>query len=207
MKDRCPANRKEVKTPMAKPGKIPTKRRGRVFKTSTVGELEKLLSKGDGIVLMNNRGLTVAQTGELRRQLRANNVAVKVAKNTLIKRALESSGYEVGPIEPLLTGPTMLAVGMSDPVSPAKLVTAFLKTAEDKLEIKGGLLEKKLLSAAKVGDLAKLPSREELVARMLGSLQAPAQNMAYALNACVSQVAWALAARQRQLEEESGSAA
>lgn len=190
---------------MAKLGKIPQKRRGRTHRVKAVEELEKLFGKGDGIVLMNNKGLSVAQATQLRTMMRENKVAVKIAKNTLIKIALKNTGYDVGDdLDKLLKGPTMIAVGLEDPVSPAKGVTQFLKDNEEKLEIKGGLLEKKLLDVSKVEALAKLPGREELIGMLLGSMLAPAQNLCYALNASVSQFAWALSAYQRKLEEEGG---
>jgi large subunit ribosomal protein L10 len=192
---------------MAKLGKTPTKRRGRTYKVTAVEELERLFAQGDGIVLMNNKGLTLGEATALRAQMRANKVAVKVAKNTLIRLALRNTGYDTAEVEKALVGPTILAIGLADPVSPAKGVTEFLKTYEEKLEIKGGLLEKKFLDRAKVEALAKLPGREQLIAQMLGSLQAPAQNLCYALNACVTQFAWALSAYQRKLEEGQGSGA
>lgn len=186
---------------MAKLGKIATKRRGRGYKTEAVDELEKLFGSGDGIVLMNNKGLTVAEISELRKRMRESKVAVKVAKNTLIKLALKNTGYELDGLQDKLVGPTLIAVGLEDPVTPAKLAVGFLKDHEERLEIKGGILEKKVLDARRVVELSKLPGREELIARMLGSLQAPVQNMAYALNAAVSQFAWALNAHQKKLEE------
>jgi large subunit ribosomal protein L10 len=195
---------------MAKMGKAATKRRGRAPKVEAVSELEKLFSSGDGIVLLNNNGLTLGQMTALRRRLRNKGVAVKVAKNTLLKRALASTGYDTEgladrdkrTLDGVLSGPTLIAVGLEDPVTPAKEVQGFMKENEEaRLEIKGGLLEKKLLTAAQVDELAKLPGREELIARMLGSMNAPAQNTAGVLYACVAQFGYALAAYQRKLEE------
>lgn len=195
---------------MAKIGKAASKRRGRAPKLEAVSKLEELFSTGDGIVLMNNHGLTLGQMTALRRRLRNKGVAVKVAKNTLLKRALASSGYDTAglsdrdkrTLEAALTGPTIIAIGLEDPVTPAKEVEGFLKENEEaRLEVKGGLLEKKLLTAAQMGELAKMPGREELIARMLGSMNAPAQNTAGVLYACVAQFGYALAAHQRKLEE------
>jgi large subunit ribosomal protein L10 len=200
---------------MAKIGRAATKRRGRAPKIEAVSELEALFGTGDGIVLMNNHGLTLSQMTAFRRQLRNKGVAVKVAKNTLLKRALASSGYDTEGMADrdkrtlvnALTGPTLIAVGLEDPVTPAKEVQGYLKANEDaRLEVKGGLLEKKLMTASEMEALAKLPGREELIARMLGSMNAPAQNLAGVLYACVAQFGYALAAHQRKLEE-SGEAA
>lgn len=194
---------------MAKLGKIATKRRGRVHKVEAIGELERLFREGDGIVLLNNKGLTVEESQKLRRSLREKGVAVKIAKNTLVRMALANTGHDLdaaespkaGSIRDKLVGPTVVAVGLEDPISPAKGVMDFLKDHEGKLEVKGGILEKKVLDTDAVIALSKLPGREELIAKLLGSLQAPAQNMAYALNAAVSQFAWALSAHQRNLEQ------
>ncbi len=195
---------------MAKIGRAATKRRGRAPKIEAVSELEKLFETGDGIVLMDNHGLTLGQMTSLRRRLRNKGVAVKVAKNTLLKRALASSGYDTEglsdrdkrSLENALTGPTIIAVGLEDPVTPAKEVQGFLKENEGaRLEVKGGLLEKKLMTASQMEELAKLPGREELIARLLGSMNSPAQNTAGVLYACVAQFGYALAAHQRKLEE------
>jgi len=194
---------------MAKPGKIPTKRRGRGIKTSTIDELQELFEKGDGIVLMNNKRMTVSHSSALRSQLREQGVAVKIAKNTLIRIALERAGYDTSTTQSLLSGPTVLAVGLNDPVSAAKGITAFLKEFKDEeppIEVKGGLLEKKVIGISGVTALSNMPGREEMLASLLGSMMAPAQNLAYGLNAAVSQFAWALSAYQRQMEEQQGGA-
>lgn len=190
---------------MAKLGREARKRRGRAPKVRAVEELTGLLKDGDGIVFMNNNGLSLAQATAFRTQLRANNVAVKVAKNTLIKIALKGADIDPSIIEDKLVGPTMIAIGLEDPISPAKCVMKFLKDNEEaRLEVKGGILksDEKALDANGVEQLSKLPGREEMIAMLLGSLNAPAQNMVYALNASVSQFAWALSAHQRNLEAQ-----
>ena len=190
---------------MAKLGKIPQKRRGKAGKAKTQEALEKMFSTGDGAVFFDNNGLTVQQVTKLRASLRQSNCAVKVAKNTLISRALEATGRDPKAFASLLKGPTVAAIGLEDPVSAAKGIKAFLKSIEgdekQPLVIKGGMLEGKVLSAADVDRLAAMPGREEMISMFLGSLQAPAQNLAYALNATVSQFAWALNAYKTKLEE------
>ncbi len=193
---------------MAKPGKSATKRRGKAPKVAAVAEMEQMFRSGDGLVFFDNNGLTVKQVSELRSSLRENKVAVKVAKNTLIKLALKNAGYDVAGLEPFLVGPTVVAVGLEDPISPAKGVMKFLKDNEEaRLSVKGGIVGEELLDAAGVDKLAQMPGREEMIARMLGSMNAPAQNMAYVLNACVSQFVWGLSAYQRKLEGEGQAAA
>ena len=199
---------------MAKLGKIATKRRGKAHKVVAIDELQSLFTGGQGIVLMDNKGLSVEESSNFRRQLRGKNVAVKIAKNTLIGIALKNAGYDIDAVDETakaaikdkLVGPTIVAVGLEDPVSPAKGIMEFLKDNEDKVEIKGGLLEGRLINKESVLELSKLPGREEMISMLLGSLNAPAQNLCYAMNACVSQFAWALAAHQRKLEEEASAA-
>jgi len=199
-------NPKGGETKMAKIGKEARKRRGRAPKVAAVAELKDMFEKGDGIVFMDNHGLTLAQATVFRQQLRGQNVAVKVEKNTLLKRAFQDAGIDPEKFSDKLTGPTMVAVGLEDPISPAKGIAKFLKENEGaRLEIKGGILksESEPLDVSGVDKLSKLPGREEMIALLLGSLNAPTQNMCYALNASVSHMGYALAALQRKLEEEA----
>jgi large subunit ribosomal protein L10 len=187
---------------MAKLGKTPTKRRGRTPKVEVVAELEKMFRAGDGFVFFENHGLSVKQVSDLRDRLRENKVAVKVAKNTLIRIALKNAGYEIADLDPKLVGPTVVAVGLEDPISPAKGLVKFMKDNDTaRMALKAGILGEKVLDEKGVESVAKMPGREEMLAALVGSLNAPAQNMAYGLNAAVSQFAWALSAYQRQLEE------
>jgi len=190
---------------MAKPGREATKRRGRAPKIQAVEELTTLFKDGDGIVLMNNNGLSLAQVTTFRQSLRENKVAVKVAKNTLLKRALKEADIDPAIVEDKLVGPTMIAVGLEDPISPAKCVMKYLKDNEEaRLEVKGGILksESEALDVKRVEALSKLPGREEMIGMLLGSLNAPAQNMAYAMNNAVAKLGWALAAHQANLEAQ-----
>jgi len=190
---------------MAKPGREATKRRGRAPKIQAVEELTTLFKDGDGIVLMNNNGLSLAQVTTFRQSLRENKVAVKVAKNTLLKRALKEADIDPAIVEDKLVGPTMIAVGLEDHISPAKCVMKYLKDNEEaRLEVKGGILksESEALDVKRVEALSKLPGREEMIGMLLGSLNAPAQNMAYAMNNAVAKLGWALAAHQANLEAQ-----
>lgn len=186
---------------MAKLGREPKKRRGRAPKVSVVQEVTDALKAGHGFVLARNKGLNWSQATELRKKMREGKVVVKVAKNTLLRLALTNAGIDPAPLKALLKQETMIIIGQEDPVTPAKLLTEFLKGNEEKIEIKGGLLEGKVIDVAGVQALAKLPGRNEMIAQILGSLQAPAQNLVYALNATVAQIVYAVDARRRQLEE------
>ncbi len=189
---------------MAKPGREARKRRGLAPKEAVVAFAAGLIEKGHGFLLCNNKGVTLAEATALRAKLRENNVALKVVKNTLLKRALEKNGIDPGQFGTLLTRETVLAVGLEDPVVPAKLIAEFCKKNE-RFEIKGGYLDGAVLDAAKVQELAQLPGREELLQRFLGSLQAPAQNFVFALNATVSNPVYVLDAIRRKKEEEEAA--
>ena len=141
----------------------------RLEKETEVSRLQGLFKSNDIAVLTDYRGLSVAQDVQLRRQLREAGVEYHVAKNTLIKLACHANEQQA--LDPYLEGPTALAFAQ-DPVSVAKLLTAFIKEVK-KTEIKAGLLGDKLISAAEVDALAKLPSREVLLAQVVGVFQAP----------------------------------
>jgi large subunit ribosomal protein L10 len=185
---------------MAKLGREARKTRGRAPKIKVIDEMTEILKSGHGFVLANNKGLTLAEATELRVQCREANVKLKVVKNTLLRRSLDNAGIESGQFESLLKLETVIAVGLEDPISPAKVLAQFLKKHENKLEFKGGYLEGNLIDAAGVEVLSQMPGRDELLSKMLGSLQAPVQNLVYALNACVGKVVYAVDAYKRKLE-------
>ena len=187
---------------MAKPGREARKRRGRAPKEAVIAFTATLIQKGHGFLLCNNKGLTLAEATQLRAKLRENNVALKVVKNTLLKRALDRAGIDPDQFGDLLTRETVIAVGLEDPVVPAKLIAEFCKK-NDRFEMKGGYLDGAVLDAAKAQELSRLPGREELLQRFLGSLQAPPQKLVFALNATVSNTVYVLDAIRRKKEEEA----
>lgn len=194
---------------MAKLGREASKKIGKGPKLATVGELKSLFETGDGFVFLNNKGITLKQVTAFRKELRDKKVAVKVAKNTLIKIALKETGIELGNFESKFVGPTVVAVGLEDPITPAKTILNYLKNNDTvPLEVKGGILksEGKTLDAAGVEQLSKLPGREEMISMLLGSLNAPAQNLCYAMNNSVAKFAWALQALATKLESEGQAA-
>lgn len=127
------------------------------------------------VVLVDYRGLTVAQDTELRKQLREAGVIYKVCKNTMMKRAFE--GTEFAGLEEYLEGPSALVVSKDDATAPARIICKFAKTAEA-LEVKAGVVEGNVYDAAGINELSKVPSREELLSKLLGSLQSPITNFA-----------------------------
>ncbi len=131
-------------------------------------------------IIVDYRGLTVAQVTELRKQLREAGIEFRVYKNTLVRRAAEAAGVEG--IEEFLTGPNAIAFSNEEVVAPAKIIADFAKTNE-KLEIKAGIIEGKVTSEAEVKAIASLPSKEGLISMVLSVLQAPMRNFAYAVKA------------------------
>ena len=151
----------------------------RAEKNALVASLHEKFEGAQVTLLASPQGLTVAEVTNLRRQLRAVNGEFKVTKNTLARLAVADTSY--APIGEMLVGANALVFGYSDPVSVAKVL---VKYAEDnkKLQIRGGVLGGKTLPPEAVSDLAKLPSREVLIAQLLGLLQAPASQLLRTIN-------------------------
>ena len=158
------------------------------YKLDFVEMMKEKLSRSQSMVVVDYCGLTVAQMTALRDKLRAEGVEFKVVKNRLAKLALKECGFDT--MDEFLKGPKAIAFGIKDPVSPAKVLVAAAKEYE-KLQIIGGQMDGALLGKEQIIELSKMPSREELLARLLGSLQSPTQKFAYALNQCVSKIAYA----------------
>jgi len=129
-------------------------------------------------IVAEYRGLTVSQMSELRRKLHEANVSMQVVKNTLARRAAEGTGFKAA--NELFTGPVAIAYG-SEPVGMAKAISDFAKKHKA-LEIKGGVLDGKAVDASGIMALANLPSREVLLAKMLGSMQSPISGFVRTLN-------------------------
>ena len=127
------------------------------------------------VVLVDYRGLTVAQDTELRKKLRAEGITYKVYKNTMMKRAFE--GTEFAGLEEFLEGPSAIAISKEDATAPARILAEFAKTA-NKLELKAGVVEGKAFDAAGITEISKVPSREVLLSKLLGSIQSPITNFA-----------------------------
>jgi large subunit ribosomal protein L10 len=162
----------------------------RAQKRELVAELKQTFDETQVVVVTRNLGLTVAQSTDLRNRMRDAGARYKVAKNRLALIALEGTRY--APISEMLTGPTALATS-SDPVAAAKAAVDFAKT-NDKLEIVGGAMGETLLDANGVKALAELPSLDELRAKIVGLVQAPATKVARVVQAPAAQLARVMAA-------------
>lgn len=136
------------------------------------------------VVLVDYRGLTVAQDTDLRKQLREAGIVYKVCKNTMMKRAFE--GTEYAALEEHLEGPSAIAISKDDATAPARILCKFAKDAKA-LELKAGVVEGAVYDAKALEAVAKVPSREELISKLLGSLQSPITNFARVLNQIAEQ--------------------
>lgn len=149
------------------------------LKKPVVEEISALIKDAQSAVLVDYRGLTVEQDTQLRKQLREAGVTYKVYKNTMMNFAFKGTDFEA--LAPHLEGPSALAVSNDDATAPARVIAKFAKTAEA-LEIKGGIVEGNYYDAKGIGVLAAIPSREELLSKLLGSIQSPITNFARVMN-------------------------
>ena len=145
------------------------------LKKPVVDEISASIKDAQSVVLVDHRGLTVEQDTELRRQLREAGITYKVYKNTMMNFAFKGTDFE--PLTTYLAGPSALAVSKDDATAPARVLCKFAKTAEA-LEIKGGVVEGVTYDAKGIENISRIPSREELLSKLLGSIQSPIANFA-----------------------------
>jgi large subunit ribosomal protein L10 len=157
----------------------------RAEKQEFIGFLQEVFTASGVVVVAHYSGLTVAQMQNLRKQMKAAGATVKVAKNRLAKIALD--GTDVASIAPLMKGPTLIAYS-TDPVAAPKVAVDFAK-ANDKFVILGGAMGKTSLNQDGVKALASLPSLDELRAKLIGLIQAPATKVAQVVNAPAAKLA------------------
>ncbi|KIR02734.1 LSU ribosomal protein L10p (P0) [Lachnospiraceae bacterium TWA4] len=149
------------------------------LKQPIVAEISELLKDAKSVVLADYRGLTVEQDTALRKQLRENGVVYKVYKNTMIKFAIKGTPFEE--LAKDLEGPTAMAVSCTDETAPAKHLANFAKKA-DQLQLKGGVVDGAYYDEKGIQVIASVPSRDELLGRLLGSMQSPVANFARVIN-------------------------
>ena len=168
-------------------------------KKEVVAEVSERLKKAQAVVLAEYRGLPVEDITVLRSQARASGVYLRVLKNTLARRAVKGTPFEK--LADQMVGP--LAYGISDdPVAAAKVLHAYARTNE-KLVIKGGAMPNAMMSPEQVGQLAKMPSRNELLSMLLGTMQAPIAKLARTMNEVPGKFVRTLAAIQEQKEKQA----
>ena len=149
------------------------------LKQPVVEEISANLKDAQSVVLVDHRGLTVEQDTRLRKELREAGITYKVYKNTMMNFAFKGTDYEA--LTQYLEGPSAIAISDTDATAPARIICKFAKDAS-KLEVKGGMVEGIAYDAAGIADIAKIPSREELISKLLGSLQSPITNFARVIN-------------------------
>ncbi len=167
-------------------------------KAEQVELLSEKLKKAKVAVLTDYRGLTVSQIQELRGNLRSGDVEYRVVKNTLARRAAEAAG--VPALQSELEGPVAIAFGYDDLSLPSKLINEFVRSTRLKLDVKGGLVEGRVFSPEQVKQLADLPSRETLIAQLLGTLQSPVGQLVAIMQTPHQQLLGVLNAYKNKLE-------
>ncbi len=178
---------------------------GRTVRPEKIAAVEKLaekLERAEAVVLVDYRGINVAQMTQLRSKLREMDVEFSVVKNSLMRFAARKAGIEE--IEEFLVEPTAVAFGYDDPVSPAKGLVEF-STEHKVMSIKTGLLNKHMISEAKVRDLAALPSRDVLLGKVLGGMMAPMVGFASVLSAPLRGFMAGVEALRQKREEEGAA--
>ena len=159
-------------------------KKNRQIKEAKVAEIKEKLEKAQGVALASYQGLTVEEDTMLRKSLREAGVEYKVYKNTLVTLAANELG--LGDLVQYLEGPVSIAFGYEDATAPARILNDFAKDHK-KLDLKAGVVEGKVFNEAEVKQLATIPSKEVLIAKLLGSIKAPLSNLAYLLSAIKDQ--------------------
>jgi large subunit ribosomal protein L10 len=149
------------------------------IKQPIVEEISAAVKDAQSVVLVDYRGLTVAQDTELRKQLREAGITYKVYKNTMMNFAFKGTDFES--LAPYLEGPSAVAISTTDATAPARVIAKFAAKAP-KLEIKAGVVEGNLYDADGMKAISAIPSREELLSKLLGSIQSPIANFARCMN-------------------------
>ena len=171
---------------------MPTQR-----KIDAVADLSDKLSRTQLTVVADYRGLTVAEISELRKRLRETGAELIVAKNTLTLLAAKQTGNDA--LEPLLAGPTALAFAYDDVAKTAKAINDFNRGPK-KLVVRGGMLGKNLLAANALDQVATMPSREQVLAQIVGGIASPVAGVVGVINAAITNVLYVLQARIDQQE-------
>jgi len=167
-------------------------------KAEQVEVLTEKLRKAKVALLTDYRGLTVSQLQELRGKLRTGDVEYRVVKNTLARRAAEAAG--VPALQSELEGPVAIAFGYDDLSLPSRLINEFVRTTRLKLDVKGGLVEGRVFSPDQVKQLADLPSRDSLIAQLMGTLQSPVGQLVGIMQTPLQQLLGVLDAYKTKVE-------
>jgi len=168
-------------------------------KIDTIAELQQTLGKVAALIVADYRGLKVEEVNGLRREIRKSDCNYRVVKNTLFKRAV--AGTPMEGLSALFKGPTAIAYSFQDPVAPAKVMDKF-SSSLDKLKLKGGYLEGRVLDPNAVKDLAHMKGKDELRAELLATFHAPLQEFMRLLQAGPQNFLYLLSAKERSMGSE-----
>jgi large subunit ribosomal protein L10 len=164
-----------------------------------VSQITERLNNSKSMVMVDYKGISVEEITKLRVKFREAGVDYVVLKNSLVHRALNQAG--ITELNDLLVGPSAFAFGMKDEVSPAKIITDFISESKsDKMTIKGGIVEGKVVDTETILTLSKLPPRDVLIAKMMGSLNAPVTNFVGVLSATLRSLVYAIDAVRKAKE-------
>ncbi len=152
----------------------------RMQKEQAVSEIKDMLEKSSSVVIVNYSGLDVDKATKVRSNFREQGATYKVLKNRLFKRAVEGTEFES--LAEYLEGQNAFAFGLDDPITPVKILSDFNKEKEDTFKIIAGVIEGNFCDSEKMDQIAKIPSREELLAKFLGSINSPLSNFVYLLS-------------------------
>lgn len=156
------------------------------MKAQQVAEIAEKIKRAQSVIICDYRGLTVEEDTKMRQELRNAGVEYMVLKNSMVERAAKEAGIDES-INAMLKGPSAFAFGYDDAVAPAKVLKENLVKKFKKGELKGGILEGEVVDTATVTAIAELPSREQMIARMLGSMMGPVTKLAIALKEVAKQ--------------------
>lgn len=166
-------------------------------KKQIVLEIKEKMEKAQGMVFYDYRGLTVAEVSDLRNKFREAGVEYRVLKNAMLKRAADM--IDLGELDEHLVGPTAVAFGFDDPIAPAKVLVEYTKKLK-KTRIKTGVLDGRIIDVSEIISLAELPSREQLLGMLAGTLNAPITGLARSLSGIICNLGYALNAVKEQKE-------
>ena len=173
------------------------------LKQPIIQEISDHVKDAASVVIVDYRGLTVTEDTLLRRNMREAGITYKVYKNTMMNFAFKDTEFE--PLSEVLAGPSAIAISKDDATAPARIIANFAKSAPE-LEIKAGVVEGTYYDAEGMKAIASIPSREELLSRLLGSMQSPITNLARVLNQIAEQGGGEAAASQASSEAEAPEA-
>ncbi len=159
-------------------------------KEQAVAELTALVQESSSVVLADYRGLTMKDFNELRARLRPEQVEFHVVKNTLLRRA--SSGTALSELAEALEGPTAIAVSLGDSVAGPRLLNQYIRDSRSPMTIKSGVVDGTAYDGGAIEQIAKLPPRDQMIAQVLGGLQAPIANLAGTLQTMLGSLVWTL---------------